>query len=293
MRIAAVGILFCCAPAMAQLEGVGTIRSQTGRAEANVHYSAQGVDHDFGIDLVPENGGFTSFDGFSTVAASAGASANNGADTASAFTFGFDALTATNVDPDDPDAPVIDTPAESKVTSSYQLQGAVNCTTQGVWGDSVSTVRCYEALYVQPRQNLKAQWKITFTATVPDMTKMERWLLAMDASTHDNYCQMNWNGWDKQWEVNGWATSSNGTQYPVTYNFANRSPGDEVTFYYYTWDFMDFQEIGTIVTQINDRADYYLRGQVMKADSNTSPISETNTGTVTIQYIKAFPTGPN
>jgi hypothetical protein len=219
------------------------------------------ADHDFGIDLVPENGGFTSFDGFSTVAASAGASANNGADTASAFTFGFDALTATNVDPDDPDAPVIDTPAESKVTSSYQLQGAVNCTTQGVWGDSVSTVRCYEALYVQPRQNLKAQWKITFTATVPDMTKMERWLLAMDASTHDNYCQMNWNGWDKQWEVN--------------------------------WDFMDFQEIGTIVTQINDRADYYLRGQVMKADSNTSPISETNTGTVTIQYIKAFPTGPN
>lgn len=269
--------------ANAQISGLGILRAQSVRVQTDV-YSHPGAlpTHKTDSDSVPKSGQWTTFSGYSSVfKGNATVTINDGADTAGGMVHSFDAISA--------DGTILDTAAEKQQSSHWQFQTYADITTDGAYAIVQSALRGNETKLVQAILPIRVKWKISFAMTVPDMSLMSSWLLVQESETKNCYASCQWDGWNKKWVVDGWCLDANGNNQNIHYDFVNRNPGDNLSFYFYAYDFIEGDEVVNIVTQVNDIPDWYRRGQIMRAYPWNGDTTESNSGNVTIDYIQSDP----
>lgn len=267
----------------AQIAGIGILRSQSVRVQTDV-YSHPGArpTHKSDTGYVPKNGGWTTFSGYSSLfRGNANVTINDGNDTAGGMVHSFDAISA--------DGTILDTPDETQQSSHWQFQTYADINTEGAYAIVQSAVRASETKLVQAVLPIRVKWRISFAMTVPDMSKMSSWLLVQEAATKDCYASCQWEGWDKKWVIHGWCLDANGNNQIIHYEFANREPGDSLSFYFFGNDFIAGDEVVNIITEVNDIPDWYRRGQIMRGYPWDGDMTQSNSGNVTIDYIKSDP----
>lgn len=280
--------------AIAQVEGIGIIRSHIATLETIVESGWTPVAGEYDDDREPENSGYTSFSGYNVLFAD-DADLQYGNDYASGFVFMFSDASVANVDPQAPDAQIIDTPAESTMYSYYQFETTTACWYNGEWPPhqvrSDANIRDHMTKFLYARQNLRIKWKVTFEFTVPDETHMQPFFVDLGITTDDGQCTAKYDAWDNRWVVSGTVKDSSGDDQTIYYAFDNASPGDELTFWFYCYDFLDGQQTTTVKTTINDTPNFINQGQRQVSFLGDNEVNNINSGSVELKYLQAIPTG--